>query len=93
MVCIPSTLVRTCYSCKSKSTFKVKEVKKKAQSMIGAQARKKLRRGNRGNIGKYQKVPTKKVKKSKRPNLIMTCVTCKKSKNLCYPRTVKFTVE
>ena len=89
---IPSKISRTCKKC-GKSSFSVKEVKKGPVSSTTLVARRIKRWGSRGNLGRYSKVPAKKVKTSKKPNLLITCVTCNVSTNLCRPRCVKYTIK
>lgn len=89
---LPTEIVRTCFKCASKSTFKIKELKRGIPSKMCYAERKRARMGSRGNLGRYSKAPVKKIKKSKKPNLLLTCVTCQRSVNLKRPRAVKIEI-
>lgn len=89
----PEYIIRTCSNCKEKRLFQQKEVKKGKPSSLTMIMRRKKRRGKRGNLGKWSEPPAKGPKKAKKPNILLTCLTCKLRKNRGgLPRCIKFQI-
>lgn len=88
MAKIPNLIVRICCTC-GKSNHSLKEIKKGKPSGTAWIVRQQERRGKRGNLGKFSKPPSKKIKTSKKPHLLITCLICNKSRNICRPRATR----